>query len=136
MDEKVFRETIKPSLYDMLVARDMIHFTEKSEFVKTKLEMGEIVNSFFANVINNLKIPEHADYNHLIDSTENRTIKVHLKHRNHPSILAIHERKRTNFHFNHSHKKRKDSLETRAVLVEISMLSWTLPSCPKNRGSL
>ena len=28
--------------------------------------------------------------------------------------------------FNHSHKKRKDSLETRAVHIEICMLCWNL----------
>ena len=30
-------------------------------------------------------------------------------------------------------KKRKDSLEIRAVLIEISMLSWDLQSGPKHR---
>ena len=35
-----------------------------------------------------------------------------------------------------SHKKRKDSLETRAVLIEILMLCWNLPNGPKHRGSL
>ena len=35
-----------------------------------------------------------------------------------------------------SHKKRKYSLETRAVLIEISMLCWNLPSGPKHWGSL
>ena len=38
--------------------------------------------------------------------------------------------------FSHSHKKPKDSLETRAVLIEISMLCWNLPSGTKHRGSL
>ena len=37
---------------------------------------------------------------------------------------------------NHSHKKRKDSLETRVVLTEIFMLCWNLPSGPRHRGSL
>ena len=37
---------------------------------------------------------------------------------------------------NHSNKKQKDSLETLAVLIEISMLCWNLPSSPKHRGSL
>ena len=37
---------------------------------------------------------------------------------------------------NHSHKKWKDNLETRTVLIEISMLCWNLPSGPKHRGSL
>ena len=36
---------------------------------------------------------------------------------------------------NHSHKKRKDSLEIRAVCTEISMVSWNLPNGPKHRGS-
>ena len=39
-------------------------------------------------------------------------------------------------YFKYSHKKRKDSLETRAVLIEISMLCWNLPSGPKHRRSL
>ena len=36
----------------------------------------------------------------------------------------------------HSHKKWKDSLETRAILIEISMLHWNLPSSPTHQGSL
>ena len=35
--------------------------------------------------------------------------------------------------FDHSHKKRKDSLETRAILIEISMLYWNLSSGSKHR---
>ena len=38
--------------------------------------------------------------------------------------------------YKHSHKKQKDSLETRAVLIEISMLCRNFPSVPKKRGSL
>ena len=41
-----------------------------------------------------------------------------------------------NYKLQHSHKKRKDSLETWAVLTEISILCWNLPSGPKHRGSL
>ena len=76
-----------------------IYLTENGKIVKTKLEMAEAVNSFFANVIKNLKISEHAGYDPLIDNTENRTIKALLKHRNHPSILPIRERKRTQVNF-------------------------------------
>ena len=35
----------------------------------------------------------------------------------------------------HSHKKRKDSLKTRAVHVKICMLCWNLTSGPKHQGS-
>ena len=37
---------------------------------------------------------------------------------------------------NHSDKKRKDCLETRAVSMKISMLYSNFPSGPKHRGSL
>ena len=33
-------------------------------------------------------------------------------------------------------KKRKNSLETRAIYIEISMVSWNLPNGPKHRGSI
>ena len=36
----------------------------------------------------------------------------------------------------HSRKKRKNSLETRAIYIEISMVSWNLPNGPKHRGSI
>ena len=38
--------------------------------------------------------------------------------------------------FQHSHKKRKDILETRAVYVEISLVFWYLTNGPKHRGSI
>ena len=38
--------------------------------------------------------------------------------------------------FNHSHKKRKDSLETQAVYIEIFLLSLSLPNGPKHPGSI
>ena len=36
---------------------------------------------------------------------------------------------------NHSHKKQKVSLKTRAILIEIFMLCSNLPRGPKHRGS-
>ena len=36
----------------------------------------------------------------------------------------------------HSHKKRKDSLETRAVYIENPLVSWNLPNGPKHRASV
>ena len=40
-------------------------------------------------------IPKYSEYNPSIDSVENRTVRAILKYRNHPSILANHERKKT-----------------------------------------
>ena len=38
--------------------------------------------------------------------------------------------------WNHIHKKRKNSLDTRAVYIEVSLLSWNLPHVPKIWGSI
>ena len=37
-------------------------------------------------------IPKYSEYDKSMDRVENRTIRVILKYRNHPSILAIRER--------------------------------------------
>ena len=49
---------------------------------------------FFGNVIKNLMIPKYSEYDSSIDRVENCTIRAILKYRNHPSILAIRERKK------------------------------------------
>ena len=36
----------------------------------------------------------------------------------------------------HRHKERKDSLETRTIYIETSLVSWSLPEGPKHRGSI
>ena len=68
--------------------------TENGEVVKTELETAETLNNLFGNVIKNLMIPKYSEYDPSIDTVENRTIRAILKYRNHPSILAIRERKK------------------------------------------
>ena len=99
MDNKLFWKTIKPSFSDKIVTRDRIHLTENGEVVKTELETAETLNNFFGNVIKNLMIPKYSEYDPSIDRVENRTIRAILKYRNHPSILAIRERKKAQINF-------------------------------------
>ena len=40
------------------------------------------------------------------------------------------------FKYNHSYKKWKDSLETQAISIEISLVSWNLPNNQKHRRSV
>ena len=48
--------------------------------------------SFFSNIVTNLKIPEHKDYNiSLNENVSDPIIKLILKYKNHPSILTIGE---------------------------------------------
>ena len=94
MDNKLFWKTIKPSFSDKIVTRDIVHLTENGEVAKTELETAKTLNNFFGNVIKNLMIPKYSEYDASIDRVENRTITTILKYRNHPSILAIRERKK------------------------------------------
>ena len=52
--------------------------TETGEIVKVELEAADILNSFFANIINNFKNSRDAGYDSLIDGIENHTIKALL----------------------------------------------------------
>ena len=65
---------------------------ENGEVVKAELETTDTLNIFFGNVIKNLMIPKYSEFDPSIDRVENRTIRAILKHRNHPSTLAVHER--------------------------------------------
>ena len=99
MDNKLFWKIIKPSFSDKIVTRDRIHLTKNGEVVKTELETAETLSNFFGDVIKNLMIPKYSEYDPSIDRVENRTIRAILKYRNHPSILAIRERKNAQINF-------------------------------------
>ena len=58
------------------------------------MKIAETLNNFFGNVIKKHMIPKYSEYDLSIDRVENRTIRAVLKYRNHPSILAIPERKK------------------------------------------
>ena len=62
MDNKLFWKARKPSFFNEIVTRDRINFTENGKVVKTELETGETLNSFFGIVIKNLMIPKYKEY--------------------------------------------------------------------------
>ena len=62
---------------------------ENNELVKTDLETLEVLNNFFFNIVQNLDISRISNEVHFINRIEDRTLKAILKHRKHPSIVAI-----------------------------------------------
>ena len=158
MDDKLFWKTIKPSFSDKIVTRDGIHLTENGEVVKTELETAETLNNVFGNVIKNLMIPKYSEYDPSIDRVENRTIREVLKYRNHPSILAIRERKKAQINFcfkelsiekiqkeilnlNNKKASQNSDIPTKIIkdifekvlcsFINNSIKSFTFPSCLK-----
>ena len=160
MDKKLFWKTIKPSFSDKIVTRDRIHLTENGQVVRTELETAETLNNVFGNVIKNLMIPKYSEYDRSIDRVENHTIRAILKHRNHPSMLAIRERKKVRISFcfkevsiekiqkeilNLNNKKASQNSDTPPKIIKEnsdifekvlcfindSIKSFTFPSCLK-----
>ena len=89
MITNLFWKTIKPSFSDKIMTRDRINLSEKGELVKTELETAEVLNKFFSNIVNNLEISKYSKYESFIDNIEDQTLRGILKHKNHPSIIAI-----------------------------------------------
>ena len=63
--------------------------SEKRESVKTELETAEVLNKFFSNIVNNLEISKYYKCEFFIGNIEDQTPRAILRYRNHPSIIAI-----------------------------------------------
>ena len=61
----------------------------KGESVKTELEAAKVLNKFFSNIVNNLEISKCSKYESFIGSIKDQTLRVTLKYKNHPGIIAI-----------------------------------------------
>ena len=71
------------------MARDRINLSEKWESVKTELEIAEVLNAFFSNVVNNLGISKFSKYKSFISNIEDQTLRAILKFKNHLRIIVI-----------------------------------------------
>ena len=88
-DNKTFWKTVKPFLSDKMVSKEQILLVENDEIFSGDIKIAESLNSFFSNVLENLKIPEYRPHNNsLFENVSNLIIIVILKYRNHPSILT------------------------------------------------
>ena len=52
---------------------------------------AEVLNTFFSNIVSNLKIEGYSNCDPLANNTRDPVLKCIVKYRNHPSILAIGE---------------------------------------------
>ena len=83
---------MKPFLSDKIVSKEQITLVENDEIISEESNVAQTLNSFFSNIVTNLKIPEYKDYD--ISFNENVSdpiIKLILKYKKHPSILTIGE---------------------------------------------
>ena len=50
---------------------------------------AEVLNTFFSNIVSNLKIEGYSNCDPLANNIRDPVLKCIVKYRNHPSILAI-----------------------------------------------
>ena len=90
-DNKTFCKTVKPFLSDKIVSKEQITLVENNEIISEDSDVAQTLNSFFSNIVTNLKIPAYADSNSNLENVSDPIIKLILKYRDHPSILTIGE---------------------------------------------
>ena len=76
-------------------------------------DTANVLNTFFSNVVTNLKIPEYADYDPIANNITDPILKVVVRYGNHPGILTIGEvcKKSHKFSFSFSQARKKDILK-------------------------
>ena len=90
-DNKTFWKTIKPFLSDKIVSREKITLIEEDEIVESDSNTAQILNTFFSNIVSNLKIAEYTNCDPVSNNINDPVIKSIVNYRNHPSILKIGE---------------------------------------------
>ena len=88
-DNKTFWKTIKPFLSNKIMSREKVTLIEEDEIVESDINTAQILNTFFSNIISNLKIIEYVNCDPISDNINDLVIKSSVKYCNHPSILKI-----------------------------------------------
>ena len=78
-----------PLFSDKSVSGDKINLTENGEYVKTEMKTAEVFNSFFSNIVKNIKIPYYSNFDPIAQIIEDPTLKPIVKYKNHSRILTI-----------------------------------------------
>ena len=109
-DNKVFWNKIKPFFTDKIKSKSKITLIEKelnkdsNEIISEKLisndnDVAETFNKFFVNIVPNLKIPTNHDFDINVKVTGDPIVDAINKYENHPSIIMIKNKNKTQFSF-------------------------------------
>ena len=84
-------KTIKSFLSDKVTSNQKIALIEKEEITMGDVNIAEVLNTFFANIVSILKIEGYLNCDPLASNFSDPVLKCVLKYRIHPSIVAIGE---------------------------------------------
>ena len=91
MRQQNILENSKAISFRQIVSKEQITLVENNEIIWKDSDVAQTLNSFFSNIVTNLKIPAYADSNSNLENVSHPVIKLILKYRDHPSILTIGE---------------------------------------------
>ena len=86
-DNKLFWETVKPSLSKKISAKGRISLSENGEIEKTEKGTTEVSNKFFGNIVKNLNISQYSNFDPIIENVKYPTLKAVLKYKNTLSFM-------------------------------------------------
>ena len=91
IDNKKFWKTVKPFLSNKTIKSSSITLVENDKILKEEGIIAETFNTFFTNIVTNLKIPPYItnDSNKTFESTDDAITAIMEKYKTHPSITTI-----------------------------------------------
>ena len=105
--------------YDLL---QRINLIENNELVKTDLEIAQVLNKIFSNIVQNLDISRYSNDEPLVSNNNYATLKAILKYRNHSSIIAIQSKCKDKGNFNFSEVDQKQ-IEKEILKLDVNKAS-------------
>ena len=90
-DNKKFWKTVKPSLSNKTLKLPHITLVEKDEIIRDETVIAETFNTFFTNIVSNLKITPYFDSGFKEDliNADEAIMAIAEKYEKHPSIIKI-----------------------------------------------
>ena len=92
-DNKLFWNTIKSFFSDKGTTREKYTLTEEEEILDDDQKISTVFNDFFSSIVSNLNIPQYEDQNVNLDNIDDPLEIIKEKYKNHPSIVAILDKK-------------------------------------------
>ena len=97
---KNYWKTIKPLFFDKTESAGSITLKENKKITENQNEVANIFNNYFSKVASPLQVPESSNINPKSERVPCPTLKLIMKYRRYPSIIAIkYAYKRSSFSF-------------------------------------
>ena len=70
---------MKPSLLDKLFVKEQINLVETEVILKMDLEIAEVLNTFYGNIVKNLGINQYSVFDPMTDKVKDPTLRAIVK---------------------------------------------------------